>query len=504
MSLANKYRPKAFHDVIGQSHIIDILQAKIAKHENNSHNYIFYGPRGTGKTSTARLFAKAINAINIDEKGNPLPDDPNVQAIDKSTTLDYIEIDAASHTGVDNIRDEILAKVPYPPTMLKKKVYVIDEVHMLSAGAFNALLKTIEEPRDYVVFILATTEIHKVPDTIISRCQVFNFKKVPEAQMVEHLANIATKESLPYDQEALGLIAGISDGCVRDAVKYLDQVSILWSIDTANVSKFLWVASEKRVQDFLASIAQKDREEVFTQVDRLQEDGIDLYNFAKQLLQYIDKHLMENIDAYLAISQSCSEILSTIKYYPYPAIVYKIAFNKLLAWPQTTNQAPQQTTPVIARPERQWGSTLGVRRDSNAAIQDNKGEQTPQPEETEDESPLIKGGADLSSIGAKATYREGGGIWNTQDTPNFESIRDQLLGKIDKASLKEQLTDNIQIQNIQENTVHIITVSTIANIILQKAEHIQYLEHILGEIFDRPMSIKSQFMKKEDYLQSML
>src|SRR5690606_34968045 len=212
------------------------------------------------------------------------------------------------------------AKVPYPPTMLKKKVYVIDEVHMLSAGAFNALLKTIEEPREYVVFILATTEIHKVPDTIISRCQVFNFKKVPEPQIVEHLANIATKESLPYDQEALGLIAGISDGCVRDAVKYLDQVSILGTIDTANVSKFLGVASEKRVQDFLVSIDKKDRQELFNQIDRLQEDGIDLYNFAKQLLRYFDKHLMENIDGYLAISQSCSEILSTIRYYPYPAI----------------------------------------------------------------------------------------------------------------------------------------------------------------------------------------
>ena len=194
MSLANKYRPKSFQDVIGQSHIIDILQAKIAKHENNSHNYIFYGPRGTGKTSTARLFAKAINAINVDEQGNPLPDDPNVQAIDNGTTLDYVEIDAASHTGVDNIREEILAKVPYPPTMLKKKVYVIDEVHMLSTGAFNALLKTIEEPREYVVFILATTEIHKVPDTIISRCQVFNFKKVGKEEMSKQLKMICEKE----------------------------------------------------------------------------------------------------------------------------------------------------------------------------------------------------------------------------------------------------------------------------------------------------------------------
>ena len=223
-----------------------------------------------------------------------------------------------------------MAKVPYPPTQLKKKVYVIDEVHMLSTGAFNALLKTIEEPKDYVVFILATTEIHKVPDTIISRCQVFNFKKVPDDELITHLADIAQKESIPYEEEALRLIASISDGCVRDAVKYLDQVSILGNIDTPHVSKFLGVASENRIREFLKTIQAGERESVFAQVDSLQETGVDLYNFAKQLLQYIDKHLMEDIDGYLAISQSCSEILSTIRYYPYPAIVYKIALNKLL------------------------------------------------------------------------------------------------------------------------------------------------------------------------------
>jgi len=487
MSLANKYRPKSFQDVIGQSHIIDILQAKIAKHQNNSHNYIFYGPRGTGKTSTARLFAKAINAINVDEKGNPLPDDPNVQAIDKGTTLDYVEIDAASHTWVDNIREEILAKVPYPPTMLKKKVYVIDEVHMLSTGAFNALLKTIEEPKEYVVFILATTEIHKVPDTIISRCQVFNFKKVPEPQIVEHLANIAGKESLPYEQEALWLIAGISDGCVRDAVKYLDQVSILWNIDTVNVSKFLWVASDKRVQDFLASIAKQDRAEVFKQVDNLQEDGIDLYNFAKQLLQYIDKHLMENIDGYLAISQSCSEILSTIKYYPYPAIVYKIAFNKLLAWPQVASQDTTITQSNIKELQK-----------DNKPIEFQKQETITQPINQEvpiQPAPVI--------VQENETIQESKAQEGT-NTNNFDDIKNQLLAKIDKQSLKDNLTDNIYIQWFEHNTVQMITISSMANMLLQKQDTIQYLEKLLAEIYGTPVALSVTFIKKEDFLQSMM
>lgn len=147
--------------------------------------------------------------------------------INKGTSLDYVEIDAASYTGVDNIREEIIDKIAYPPTALKKKIYVIDEVHMLSTGAFNALLKTIEEPKDNVCFIFATTEIHKVPETIISRCQVFNFKKVNNPTMTQHLQKICEKEQVQYTLEALNMLSEISEGCVRDAVKYLDQISIL-------------------------------------------------------------------------------------------------------------------------------------------------------------------------------------------------------------------------------------------------------------------------------------
>jgi len=519
MSLANKYRPKWFNEVIGQSHIIDILQAKIAKHENSSHNYIFYGPRGTGKTSTARLFAKAINAKEVDEKGNPLENDPYVEAIDKGTTLDYIEIDAASHTGVDNIREEILAKVPYPPTMLKKKVYVIDEVHMLSPGAFNALLKTIEEPREYIVFILATTEIHKVPETIISRCQVFNFKKVAEEEMVNHLASIADKEGLAYEKQALSMIAGISDGCVRDAVKYLDQVSILGKVDVAQASKFLGVASEKLITDFLDTVASKEREKVFQNIDHIQETGIDLYNFAKQLLQYIDKHLMENIDGYLAISQACSDILATIKYYPYPAIVYKIAFNKLLTGEQTPTQN-NNNTPVIlneakrneesSKPQNKEVIQEKIAQPTMTKPEEPKEKPSPQTEQTEQAEQSDTTEANDPDPEPEPTIetqtQETNPKEHTADTDevDIEALTEQFINKIDKQSLKDNLIENIAIKSVEENTVHMITISTMANLLLQKPDTLQYLEKILSSILTRPVSIKAQYIKKEDYLQSML
>jgi DNA polymerase-3 subunit gamma/tau len=164
-----------------------------------------------------------------------------------------------------------LSKALYPPTQLKKKIYVIDEVHMLSKGAFNSLLKTIEEPKGNVCFILATTEIHKVPDTIVSRCQVFQFKKVAETEIADHLAQICEKEGFSYEKPALELIANISDGGVRDAVKYLDQVSILGNISSTNVSKFLGISSESTIQDFLNLIKTGNRQEIFENIEKINE-----------------------------------------------------------------------------------------------------------------------------------------------------------------------------------------------------------------------------------------
>jgi DNA polymerase-3 subunit gamma/tau len=191
-------------------------------------------------------------------------------------------------------------------------------------------LKTIEEPRDNVCFILATTEIQKVPETIISRCQVFNFKKVDKKEIARWLKEIIAQEELTATDEAIELIAKIAEGCVRDAVKYVDQVSVLGNIDEAHITKFLGVASETLIKDFLKLIQGGDAKIIFEKVDEIHNQGIDLNNFAKQTLMHIDEIFLEDIQFSTKISETFTDIIGNIRYYPYPAIVYKVAIHKHL------------------------------------------------------------------------------------------------------------------------------------------------------------------------------
>ena len=354
ISLANKYRSQTFDDLIGQDHISHILKYQAAQHTRQA-NYLFFWPRGTGKTSSARLFAKAINCLNIEKTGgNPCNECENCIAINKGTTVDIMEIDAASHTWVDNIREEVIDKIVYRPTQLKKRITIIDEVHMLSKGAFNALLKTMEEPTERMVFILATTELNKVPDTIISRCQLFNFKKIPSWQIIDRLEYIAWEESISTNTWWLAMIADLSDGCMRDAVKYLDQISVMGDVNEEAVSQFLWVVSEASVGEFTTlydtyqtTWDQKEFEKLMKFVEELGAQGVDLTNFPKQLAHYADRHFAENMKLFSTISSLSADLLRQAKWFPHPLLLYKTLIFQ--SWVDTFWEVKNTTNQVAVK-----------------------------------------------------------------------------------------------------------------------------------------------------------
>lgn len=496
MSLANKYRPKTFDGMIGQEHITNILKAQMEVRDNIHHNYLLFWPRGTGKTSSARLIAKGLNCLNL-QQGNPCNHCANCELINNGTSLDYVEIDAASHTGVDNIREEIIDKALYPPTALKKKIYVIDEVHMLSKGAFNALLKTIEEPKNNVCFIFATTEIHKVPDTIISRCQVFNYRKVPNKAMINHLEKICQTEQLHYQENALEIIANISEGCVRDAVKYVDQVSILWDLNEENVSRFLGVAGETTIKNLLSTIKTGEREKIFSQLDELNQHGIDLGQFAKQAISYIDQHLLEDTDFLLHCSEIFGNVLSTLRRYPYPLIAYKIAINKALE-AEKESQSTGGEKPTENKKEEKADQKPEVSvQPKEPTPQPAKAtvvEQTPQPSETS--LPPQTPAPEEQKLETPTQEKK---VWAEASEEDFKKLRAIVISKLTKPTIQSNLKDQAIIEQIENDEIQITVITKIAEMLLNNEENRKQIEQILSEEFGKAVHLTIRFEHKEAY-----
>lgn len=293
-----KYRPKSFKEVVGQKPIKITLENEIVS-GNLAHAYLFVGPRGIGKTTLARLFARSLNCLNRkDKKAEPCNECEACQMIMSGRSMDIIEIDAASNTGVDNVRDNIIANAQIPPFNNKGfKVFVIDEVHMLSKSAFNALLKTLEEPPQRVIFILATTEIHKVPETIISRCQRFDLKKIPVKEIVQRLSEIIEWEKVSVPENILAEIARRSEGSLRDAESLLGQViSVSGGKVTDEMASLVLPRSNwKEIDVLVESLRVHNLSTALNQINKLVDEGIDLDVFTNDFIDYLRQIMLYQI-----------------------------------------------------------------------------------------------------------------------------------------------------------------------------------------------------------------
>ncbi|NPA92594.1 MAG: DNA polymerase III subunit gamma/tau [Chloroflexi bacterium] len=290
-ALYRKWRPRTWEEVVGQEHVVQTLRNAIAA-ERVAHAYLFAGPRGTGKTTTARLLAKAVNCLHPDPQHRPCDQCDHCQAINQGRFMDLIEIDAASNTSVDDIRD-LRDKIAFAPSQGRYKVYIIDEVHMLSTAAFNALLKTLEEPPSHAIFVLATTEIHKIPATVLSRCQRYEFRRIPVAEMTAYLQRIVEGEGLEAEPQALQWVARQATGSLRDAISLLDQLASTGKpITLALARTVLGTAEDQTVEALTEALVTGELAAGLEAIHAALDGGADPRQLARQMVAYLRQVLL--------------------------------------------------------------------------------------------------------------------------------------------------------------------------------------------------------------------
>jgi len=325
--LYRKYRPKVFSDVYGQEHVTSTLLNEI-KEKRISHAYLFTGSRGTGKTSCAKILAKAVNCENS-VNGEPCNECEVCRGLDSGSIYDVVEIDAASNNGVDNIRD-LREEANYMPSRGRYRVYIIDEVHMLSTGAFNALLKTLEEPPAHVIFILATTEVHKLPATILSRCQRFDFKRIQPETMAKRLMQVAGFENLDLTQEGAILISRIADGGMRDALSILDQCAGRnQRIDEKLVSEVAGIAGRESLYELSDAICNKNGGDALNVISKLHANSYDMERLCVEMINHLRNFLIvktvdKSRELIVCTDDEYNTILSSADNFTLPSVIFAL------------------------------------------------------------------------------------------------------------------------------------------------------------------------------------
>ena len=492
-ALYRKFRPQTFDSVIGQDHIVRTLKNQM-KSERVSHAYLFCGTRGTGKTSTAKIFARAINCTNPTEDGEPCNECAVCKDILAGRSVNVIEIDAASNNGVDNIR-EIREEVKYPPTQGKFKVYIVDEVHMLSTAAFNALLKTLEEPPAHVIFILATTDPQKVPATILSRVQRFDFRRITTETIAETLMGYLQEEGHRATPEAVRYVAQQGDGSMRDSLSILDQCLAFFSGEEVTLEKVLDImgaVDQTIFFEMAEAIARKDAKKAMTLVEEMMLSGRDVKQFVTEMLQHLRNLLMAatipDAGMVLDLSKESAEKLQTaakvlspeeiiyligkfsdlqseMKWAPNERILLEVELMKLCA-PWTEKDV---TTLAARLGELERKVAEGVQVVAVAAAPDAKPKEAPKPKRKPPALP-----------------------------EDLKKVQDQwplIYNEVDDMMLKGTLR-NTNIQFKEDNALYLICENVVAaNLLQRNAEQIQQL---LEKATDKSFDIRFEVQKDYD------
>jgi len=482
-ALYRKWRPHRWEQVIGQQHVVQTLRNAVAA-DRVAHAYLFAGPRGTGKTTTARLLAKAVNCLEPDLALRPCDQCEHCQAVDQGRFLDLIEIDAASNTSVDDVRD-LRDKINFSPNKGRYKIYIVDEVHMLSTAAFNALLKTLEEPPPHAIFVLATTEVHKIPATVLSRCQRHEFRRIPVNDIVAHLREVAAEEGIAVAEEALTLIARQATGAMRDAISLLDQLaSASQEISLEMTQSVLGTATNQLILEIVDAVLAQDAAAGLESLHQALDAGSDARQFARQIVDYLRDLLlvrMGNVDQVDATAEiraqmarhtqsfTVSELLRLIQVFTQaaheirntwqPALPLEIAFIEAInsASKLTVESQVEQTVkPLAAEKTKRKPAERSKPRD---AVPEKAGA-TPDT-------------AALPVPGAPVTLEAVTGQWRN------------ILSRVRRQSPNtEALLRSGKLLGIKENALY-FGLSAVLKEKMEKGRHIELVEEVLQEIFQR-------------------